>query len=587
MKKIRNPKSEIRNNEENPNQENHKPASPVLSVPAFDHSNFLRVSGFGFRISLLTTLFFAAVAPTLTWLEFSGGSENLVVGTVLEMRRGGAWLIPTLKGEPRTTKPPLTTWLTATAVTPDTIRALSDPQRRDRAYRKLAWQTRWPALASSCLLIVATAFLGRVIAGDRAGLLAAAIAGSSLMWLVFGRSNSTDVQLALWVTVTNVCFAYALFTPRRWIACIAGGIALGLALMSKGPVALVQTVVPLAVFATWQRSWTARQQRPPIAPFITAALIALIIALPWPLYVLSHNRGQLFNWWREVFRTSDEGLGRDPAWVYFSLIPLLVPWSGLLILGIVSAIWERTQRSVLALALIIVPILIMGLFKDKAERYLLPMLAPAAVLCGEALLRQRDDRYERAKSVALAFTWSSLAALAIGLPLAGLLYEKTVSMQSWWNWPLALAFTAGAGLILIVAWTQRRRGIAMMVVTAIVIMLAVQALFMHGYASSANGRSELKPLADAIVAAAPPDAEIWDYQPSNWWSRVPNDLGIYLNRTIRPIEALPSVSARFRSQVILIYVPDDAALPETFQDAKLIGQARRNKGEWRAYSLRK
>src|SRR5689334_14197573 len=48
--------------------------------------------------------FFAAVAPTLTRLEFVGGSEVLVVETALEMRRGGPWFIPTLQGYPRLTK---------------------------------------------------------------------------------------------------------------------------------------------------------------------------------------------------------------------------------------------------------------------------------------------------------------------------------------------------------------------------------------------------------------------------------------------------------------------------------------------------
>lgn len=52
-------------------------------------------------------LFFIALAPTLTWLEFSSGSENLIVATALETRRTGHWLIPTMRGQPRIAKPPL------------------------------------------------------------------------------------------------------------------------------------------------------------------------------------------------------------------------------------------------------------------------------------------------------------------------------------------------------------------------------------------------------------------------------------------------------------------------------------------------
>src|SRR5437762_1339331 len=89
---------------------------------------------------LIAASFFAAVAPTLRWQEFSGGSENLVVETVLEMRRGGPWLIPTLVGVPRMTKPPLTAWLTAATVRPDTVARLTTRDRaaRDAAFADLA-----------------------------------------------------------------------------------------------------------------------------------------------------------------------------------------------------------------------------------------------------------------------------------------------------------------------------------------------------------------------------------------------------------------------------------------------------------------
>jgi len=47
----------------------------------------------------IVALFFAAVAPTLSWLEFSGGMENLNIATALELRRDHPdnWLIPTLE----------------------------------------------------------------------------------------------------------------------------------------------------------------------------------------------------------------------------------------------------------------------------------------------------------------------------------------------------------------------------------------------------------------------------------------------------------------------------------------------------------
>jgi len=165
---------------------------------------------------LIATAFFAAVAPTLPWLEFSSGSENLVTETVLEMRRGGPWIIPQLAGMPRTSKPPLPAWICAAFVRPASVAALSDRDGRDAAYRTLAWEVRWPALVFAALTIVAGAWLGRLLLqSDRGGWVTAAMMGSSILLLRFGRTMSTDVQLALWVTVANVFLVMAVMNPRR------------------------------------------------------------------------------------------------------------------------------------------------------------------------------------------------------------------------------------------------------------------------------------------------------------------------------------------------------------------------------------
>src|SRR4051812_32996589 len=138
---------------------------------------------------LIAAAFFAAIAPTLRWLEFAGGSENLVVETVLEMRRGGPWFIPTLQGYPRLSKPPLTAWITAAAARPQTVErlAMRDPATRAAAFRQFAWQVRWPTLLCACGMLLATYALGDLLLGRPVGLVAALACGSSLLFLRFCR----------------------------------------------------------------------------------------------------------------------------------------------------------------------------------------------------------------------------------------------------------------------------------------------------------------------------------------------------------------------------------------------------------------
>ena len=89
---------------------------------------------------ILPALFFAAVAPTLSWLEFSGSVENLNIATALELRRDHPdnWLIPSLEGEARIKKPPLTAWATALAIRPATVAALSDSDSSKQILRRKA-----------------------------------------------------------------------------------------------------------------------------------------------------------------------------------------------------------------------------------------------------------------------------------------------------------------------------------------------------------------------------------------------------------------------------------------------------------------
>jgi hypothetical protein len=53
--------------------------SPHADIPPLARTSPARFTALAL---ILAAVVFAAVAPTLAWLEFSSGSENLVVGTV-------------------------------------------------------------------------------------------------------------------------------------------------------------------------------------------------------------------------------------------------------------------------------------------------------------------------------------------------------------------------------------------------------------------------------------------------------------------------------------------------------------------------
>src|SRR4029453_7808555 len=83
----------------------------------------------------------------------------------------------------------------------------------------------------------------------------------------------------------------------------------------------------------------------------------------------------------------------DPPWVYLAFIPLLLPWAGFFFLGLIALLREKSDRAMLAIVLTLVPIVVMCCFTEKNDRYLLPMIAPAAVICA-AGFAARDPELE-------------------------------------------------------------------------------------------------------------------------------------------------------------------------------------------------
>ncbi len=529
---------------------------------------------------VVSAIVFAGVAPTLRWLEFSSGSENLVVETVLEMRRSGPWLVPELQGVPRTHKPPLANWICAVFVKPASVHALSDRSQRDAAYRQLAWEVRWPALFFGCLTLLVTAGFGRLLFSETYGVTAAAMMGSTILFLRFGRTMTTDVQLALWVSVANLFFALAILRKRFWLGCIGGAAGLGLALMSKGPVALAQTVVPVVLFFAW-RLWIKRPMRIAWVPIAAATIFTLMIALPWPIWVATRLPGQIRFWLSEISHAEDPDFRADPPWVYLALIPMLLPWAGFFFLGLVRLFREKSDAATLLIMLVIAPIVVMVFFKEKNERYLLPMAAPSALICAAGFLwRERDA--VAARGVIAALTWGILLAIALGLPLMGATWLRRVDGATWWT--LTRAIVVAVPLIAGVAglWWLDATGRRTLLPAGVVAMLAIGILFMSGYAHSVRGRSDGRPVADAIVNTLPPTADVWFFSEAGRMNRVPNDVPIYLNRVVRAAVNPATLPTTPTKRAMLFHCRGQQTIPISLSAWPVIGETSKNKGIWRA-----
>ncbi len=224
----------------------------------------------------------------------------------------------------------------------------------------------------------------------------------------------------------------------------------------------------------------------------------------------------------------------------------------------------------------------MSCFPEKNDRYLLPMVGPAAMVAAIGFLKRDDEALRPWWHLAMGGTWGVLGVVAIALPVAGTTVLRTIRGTVWWSWPMALAVAIALLAVLLVAWWWDRSRELGVLPAAMIVMLAAQAIYQSGYRHSDGGMSDVKPLADTIVAKEPLDAEIWGFSEGNHFDKVPIDFPIYLNRVVRNAEhatTLPSTG----SQVMLIFRARNEPLPESLQGWTFLGRVSRNKGHWEAY----
>jgi len=523
--------------------------------------------------AVLAAVFFAAVAPTLLWSEFTGGMENFNLETALEMTRDGHWLIPTLDGDVRTRKPPLAEWITALGI---------------RSSQSLAWGARWPSLLCAALTLAAIYELGRLAGGPPLGFASMCVGGSTYLFLKFAREASYDTQLTLWVTLANVCLAWAILRGRWWLGCGGAGAALGLALMTKGPPAILETVIPPVVLVAFETALVAAGKRsdrrrgcnPILAQVprqvsagavILGVLLALAIALPWTLYVMVKQPGRMAEWYNEVSLGTEARFEQRIGvyFTYFAFLLWVVPWTIWFLAGLrrvlVGDERQPTEdpKSRIALRLmaawVLLPLLVMWFFPERRERYVLPLIGPTAVLCGWGLLRYLSSGLARQPGGPsgprwpLAVHWATVAAIGLGLPILGaadLNRFRTAEGRPWFSPALAAGIATLVMLVLMASVRWKRPGIAGIAGGTFAIMLIAQASFTYGYSRAPGGISESKRLVDSVLRRYP-DAVVYNANNRPRRRDLPLEMTIYLNRVVPRAEHPETLQPDDRPQIII------------------------------------
>jgi 4-amino-4-deoxy-L-arabinose transferase-like glycosyltransferase len=323
------------------------------------------VGSFGRRAALVFLLALVVLVPGIG-VHYWGRDEADYAGVAHAMNASGDYLVPRLFGRLFADKPPLAEWLTALAF---------------RVFGEREWAGRLPhvLLASGCAVLVL--LLGERMLGARGSAAAAAFFASSLLFVVYGRLLLTDSALLFFTLLAILGFARVLAGRGGWETAVGAGAALGLAVLSKGPVAFLSPGLFVLGFLA---GGGARSERT-LLRLSLALAICLAVAAPWFWLAAQATGGAAVRsfWVRENvdrFLAPMQG-HRAPA-----LSVLLVawlgffPWSGAL-LGLSRPGFLRRRPEQWGLMAWAGGVLIFfALARTKLPHYILPALPALALL---------------------------------------------------------------------------------------------------------------------------------------------------------------------------------------------------------------
>ncbi|WP_170975804.1 glycosyltransferase family 39 protein [Rhizobium sp. FY34] len=422
------------------------------------------------NLVILVCVSLFVLLPGMTLLPLTDRDEALYVQASRQMMESHDWVDIRFQDNPRYKKPVGIYWLQGLA-------GLVTGGAEDSPL----WVYRLPSLLGAILVGLFSYGIANRIAGEKAGLIAGILALTTVELALEARIAKTDAMLCATIIASQFALIHAYLDPERrqvfWRNALFW-LSLGLAILIKGPVALlVIGLTGLGVTLT-ERSFSLLRSLSPVRGM--AAM--MLVVLPWLIAIGWISGGDFFreSLGRDVIgkiATAQESHGAPPGTYLAVAIATFWPLSLFASLAFVFAFRNWRDSAVRFLFFWAVPTwLVFELTATKLPNYILPMMPAFAILTAVALIKgglRHDTWWFRFTYFCMVIGGS---ILGIGLNLAFYYLQGHIS-------PLGLAMGLAVLLASIAAWRlflkdRLIQGIAAMTVTAVLAYMMVYAVLL-------------------------------------------------------------------------------------------------------------
>ena len=368
--------------------------------------------------------------------------------TAREMLQKNNWLEPTMNGELRLEKPPLPTWIAAATM------YLSGDENLS--------VLRLPAALAALLMVFSLFKLTKELTEDH--LLPFLVAGTSAtsFYIFFmSRDISWDIFCHSFMIGAIWLFHKGLKSKgSAWCELVGAGVLMGLSFMSKGPVSFYALLLPYLIARSFSFGWNEVANRK--MAVIVMVLITLVISLWWPIMI----------WFSHPEFSAQIAQQESSAWLNRSTRPFYHYWS----FPIQSGVWAIIATIALCfpyarprinkfgnytfLSLwVVVAVVLLSLFPEKKERYLLPVLLPLAMLTAfyfrYLIYAFRESSPGKIDLVILRFNALIMAFICFVIPVGAVFFplgERRTGLGS-----LVLIFILFWGLAILLVGAFRKK----------------------------------------------------------------------------------------------------------------------------------